>query len=82
MAAGVAAAASYIIGFVATKTYLTLEDFLHLEGVFVLFGVFSILGFVHLYAHLPETEGRSFDEIAAEFCDKKPEKTRESQAVT
>ncbi|BES99878.1 Sugar (and other) transporter [Nesidiocoris tenuis] len=73
LAAGVAAAASYIIGFFATKTYLELEGLLGLEGVFILFGAFSIAGFLFLYTFLPETEGRSFEQIAENFSKKKSE---------
>ncbi|KAF6197465.1 hypothetical protein GE061_020171 [Apolygus lucorum] len=70
LAAGVAAAASYLIGFLCTKWYLDVQNLLHLQGVYILFGCFSCLGFVFLYKFLPETEGRSFDEIAEHFNPK------------
>lgn len=63
VASGVAASASYIIGFIVTKTYLDLHDWLSLPGVFGVYGVLSILGCAYFYCFLPETEGKSLEEI-------------------
>lgn len=63
VASGVAAAFAYIIGFVITKTYLDLHNLVSLPGVFGLYGIISILGCVYFYYFIPETEGKSLEEV-------------------
>ncbi|KAG8307503.1 maltose permease [Homalodisca vitripennis] len=70
-ASGVAAAASYILGFVGTKTFLGLEMNLGLGGVFLLYGSLSFIGTVFLYFIMPETEGRSLEQIEQDYKTKK-----------
>lgn len=62
-ACGVAAAISYVFGFIATKTFLVLEECLSLAGVFFLYTGFNIVATVYFYFYLPETEGLSMEDI-------------------
>lgn len=71
LASGVAAAASYIVSFVATKTCLSLKTTLSLSGMFFVYGSISVIGFVVLYLYMPETEGRSLEEIEESYKSKK-----------
>lgn len=71
LASGVAAAATYVLGFVATKTFLVLEAGLTLGGVFLLYGILSFLGVAFLFRFMPETEGRSLEEIEQDYKTKK-----------
>uniref|UniRef100_A0A1B6CBK7 Major facilitator superfamily (MFS) profile domain-containing protein n=1 Tax=Clastoptera arizonana TaxID=38151 RepID=A0A1B6CBK7_9HEMI len=64
---GFCAAASYFIWFFITKTYLNLEDFLSLPGVFFLYSSIGIIGAVYFYLKLPETEGKTLHEIHLHF---------------
>lgn len=74
LASGVAAAMAYVLFFLATKTYLALEFSLELYGVFWLYGACSCVGFLFLYFVLPETEGKSLEEVEAFFTRRKPSK--------
>ncbi|KAJ9575355.1 hypothetical protein L9F63_025692 [Diploptera punctata] len=70
-AGGLAAAFMYIVAFVAAKTYLMTEHVFKLHGTYWFFGAVNILCFVYLYFQLPETEGKSLQEIEALFAGKK-----------
>jgi len=63
VASGVTAAASYIFGFVVTKTYLNFHDWLSLPGLFGLYGLCSLLGCAYFYYFIPETENKSLEDI-------------------
>jgi hypothetical protein len=68
VAGGIAAASNYIVSFVAAKTYLSTEHGLQLYGSFWFFGAINCLCFVFLYFLLPETEGKSLEEIERLFA--------------
>lgn len=69
-ACGVAAAISYVFGFIATKTFLILEESLSLAGVFFVYTGFNIVATVYLYFYLPETEGLSMEDIEESYRKK------------
>jgi hypothetical protein len=63
LASGIAAAGSYILAFLASKTFLSLKSALSLHGVFWLYGSLGFVGFFAIYWTFSETEGRSLEEI-------------------
>ncbi|XP_068085869.1 facilitated trehalose transporter Tret1-2 homolog [Anabrus simplex] len=63
LGSGVAAAMSYVLGFVASKSFLWLQLNLGRSGVFWLYGALSVLGVALLGWKMPETEGKSLAEI-------------------
>jgi predicted MFS family arabinose efflux permease len=67
----------YLVAFFASKTYLSTEKTLHLHGTFWLFGAINCLCFVYLYFQLPETEGKSLQEIERLFADKRRRNLRD-----
>lgn len=69
-ASGLAAAISYIMGFIASKTFLDLEMQFGLSGVFCLYGTITIVGILYVYFKLPETEGRSLEDIERYYDSK------------
>ncbi|KAJ9594186.1 hypothetical protein L9F63_014346, partial [Diploptera punctata] len=71
IAGGLAAASNYIIAFVATKTYLATAHSFQLFGTFWFYGAISIICFLYLYLELPETEGKTLQEIETLFAAKK-----------
>lgn len=71
LASGIAAAASYLISFFATKSYQSLKDWLTLQWTFGIYGVISVIGLVYLYFCMPETEGRPLEDIEREY-EKRP----------
>ncbi|PSN31571.1 hypothetical protein C0J52_20809 [Blattella germanica] len=68
---GMAAASYYVMIFLAINTYLTMEHNLQLYGTFWSYGAISVVGFVYLYFQLPETEGKTLEEIEQIFAAKK-----------
>ncbi|XP_047034896.1 facilitated trehalose transporter Tret1-like [Helicoverpa zea] len=67
IATALAAAASYIFFFFASKTNYNIEYAFHLSGTFGLYGIFGFIGTVYLYLFLPETEQKTLAEIEAYY---------------
>lgn len=67
VAAGLCAALSYLLMFILTKSYLTIEITLTLEYTMLLFGGIGLFGLVYLYFYLPETENKTLLEIEEYF---------------
>ncbi|CAG9793504.1 unnamed protein product [Diatraea saccharalis] len=65
VATSLAAAFSYIIFFLSSKTNYNIEANLHLSGTFALYSAFGLIGTVYLYFFLPETESKTLLEIEA-----------------
>lgn len=56
--------------FVVTKTFLDLQSCVELYGVFFIYGGLGMCGLVYLYCCLPETSGKTLDEIEKLFAVK------------
>jgi hypothetical protein len=67
LASGITAAACYVFLFLASKTYLDIENGLHLHGAFWFYSGVSFFGLVFLYFRLLETEGKTLEEIENHF---------------
>ncbi|CAH0596285.1 unnamed protein product [Chrysodeixis includens] len=67
IATAMAAAASYIIFFLAAKTNYNIEYAFHLSGTFALYGIIGFIGTLYLYLFLPETEQKTLAEIEAYY---------------
>lgn len=65
---GVTVTINYLVVFLATKTYPSLESLLDIHGALWLYFFFGALGFVFLYVFLPETENRTLEEIEFHFA--------------
>lgn len=63
IASGLVAALAYVQAFIFIKTFFTLHNLLTLPGIFALYGLFSVVGTLLLYIYLPETEGKTLEEI-------------------
>lgn len=66
-AQGIAAAGNYIITFIATKTFFNLEISIHLWGTYAVYTAFGLAGTLYLYLYLPESEGKTLQEIESFF---------------
>ncbi|XP_038207397.1 facilitated trehalose transporter Tret1-like [Zerene cesonia] len=62
-AQGVAAASNYVFMFLGSKTFINLEMGVSLWGAFATYAAFGFVGTIYLYFFLPETEGKSLQEI-------------------
>lgn len=69
IASGVAAAVNYIFGFISKKTYYNVETTLSLPGASLLYCFICGFGLIFTYIVLPETEGRTLEEIELHFSD-------------
>lgn len=78
-ATGIAAAASYILGFFAAKTFLDIQRLVNLSGVFFVNSGVAAAGFLFMYMYLPETEGRSLQDIETMYLKKKKITSAENQ---
>ncbi|KAI5749254.1 hypothetical protein M8J76_005927 [Diaphorina citri] len=66
VAAGLATCLAYIFGFFAVKTWPTLHLALG-NGIFFFYGLVAAIGTAHVLAYLPETKGKSLEEIIKGF---------------
>lgn len=64
---GAIVAFAYVLMFVTVKTFPGIIQSIGARGVFYLFSATSFVGTVFVFASLPETLGKSFDEIANSF---------------
>lgn len=71
MASGLTAAINYTMFFISIKTYYDLETSISLFGVICLYGVIGIFGTIFVYIFLPETEGKTLEEIEEHFSNNK-----------
>jgi len=62
-AMGVATCANWVANFIVTATFLNLIHFLGKSGTFWLFGVIGLLGLFFIWKKIPETKGKSLEEI-------------------
>ncbi|MCW2903834.1 MAG: bicyclomycin resistance protein TcaB [Streptosporangiaceae bacterium] len=62
-AAGFGTVTHWGLDFLISLTVLTTINLLTATGLFWLYGVFGILGFIYLYRRMPETKGRSLEDI-------------------
>lgn len=57
--------------FVSIKTYYDLEQCISLFGMICLYSVVGVIGTVFVYVFLPETEGKTLEEIEEHFSNNK-----------
>uniref|UniRef100_A0A8D8S3G4 Facilitated trehalose transporter Tret1 n=1 Tax=Cacopsylla melanoneura TaxID=428564 RepID=A0A8D8S3G4_9HEMI len=71
IASGLSAASGSLVLFTSTKTYMNLTSWFGLHGTLFIYTSISFLGFIYVYFCVPETEGRSLEEIMQFFADRK-----------
>ncbi len=70
-AAGVASAFHWIIAFIVTLTFLPAQQAFNTYCVFWFFAAICLVGMVTVYMFLPETRGKSLEEIQRHFQNRK-----------
>ncbi|KAL3282157.1 hypothetical protein HHI36_005352 [Cryptolaemus montrouzieri] len=70
IASGITATSYYIFGFVCNKVFLSMINTFTLPGTFWFYSSMSFIGFIVLYFILPETEGKTLQEITDHFAGK------------
>ena len=69
-AMSVAVAALWIACFILTYTFPLLNAQLGAAGTFWLYAAICVLGFLFIRAKLPETKGKTLEQIERDLCDK------------
>lgn len=69
MSSGITAACVHLMFFASTKTYYTVETTISLFGMLCFYTLVAIGGTLFMYNFLPETEGKTLEEIEAHFSD-------------
>jgi MFS family permease len=64
---GIATASNWVMNFIVAATFLTLQDAVGKPGAFWIYGGVAALGAVWLCISMPETSGRSLEQIEALF---------------
>lgn len=67
VASGLASCIGYAMGFLVNKTFFVTVDWLTLKGVIATYAIISIGGAILYYFTLPETEGRSLEDVQKHF---------------
>lgn len=70
LATGISAGLNYVFAFIATKTYLNVERDLGLSGAPWFYAAFALTGAIILYFILPETEGRTLEDIERHYSER------------
>lgn len=70
MAGSLCAAIFYVNAFLVSKTWINLQNLVELYGCFFLYGILAVVGIVHVFIYLPETEGKTLSEIEKDFARK------------
>ncbi|XP_013398228.1 solute carrier family 2, facilitated glucose transporter member 8 [Lingula anatina] len=70
-ATGIAVFVNWFFGFVCTKYFANLQDMLGDAGSFWFFGVFCVAGFLFSWKYVPETRGKSLEDIELYFVGSK-----------
>lgn len=83
IATSVAVAINYAFSGIANKTYLGLNEMIGLSGTFMLYAIVYFIGLVALYFMLPETEGKTLQEIEQHYSGihKLNEKQRKEKQI-
>ncbi len=66
-AMAVATVALWSASFILTYTFPLLNELMGASGTFWLYGIISVAGFMFMKKHLPETKGKSLEEIEQEI---------------
>ena len=66
-ASSLATLSNWLLAFVVTKTYSSLASGLTIQGTFWFYSGCSLLGFVFVFFVMPETKGKTLEEIEAMF---------------
>lgn len=75
LAGGITTCCAYLYSFAVLKTYPEMKDALGRQGVFLFYGVAALLGTVFLWLCLPETQGKSLEEVERMFSRKRERST-------
>ncbi|KDR07367.1 facilitated trehalose transporter Tret1-2 homolog [Zootermopsis nevadensis] len=68
IAGGVTTCCAYLFSFAVVKMYPEMKHALDRQGVFCFYGVMAVLGTVFVWFFLPETQGKTLEEVELFFA--------------
>lgn len=71
LAGGITSSCAYLFSFATVKVYPQMKHTMGSEGVFYFYGVAALLGTVFVWFCLPETQGKTLDEVKLLFTKKR-----------
>ncbi|XP_046344789.2 solute carrier family 2, facilitated glucose transporter member 8-like [Haliotis rufescens] len=69
-ASSIAILGNWLVAFVVTKEFMTMQTILGQDGTFYLFAMFCLMSVMFVWKYLPETKGKSLEEIEHYFHEK------------
>ncbi|XP_060809830.1 facilitated trehalose transporter Tret1 [Amyelois transitella] len=69
--AGLASAVGYVFGFLTNKMYINMVDRFAVWGTYGFYGIVGLTGCIAFYFILPETEGKTLNEIEDHYAGRK-----------
>ncbi|XP_050301956.1 facilitated trehalose transporter Tret1-like [Anthonomus grandis grandis] len=72
-ASGISSGSNFLFNFLIVKLYPTMVSNIGAHGVFYFYGTLGLIGTLFVFCFLPETRGKSLEEIQAFFVGKKTE---------
>ncbi|KAL1459350.1 hypothetical protein WDU94_011341 [Cyamophila willieti] len=81
IAAGLSGASGSLIIFISTKTYMNTVSWFGLHGTLIIYSLISFFGCIFIYFYVPETEGKSLEEIMQFFAGNKHRKHQTNQIL-
>ncbi|XP_026812036.1 facilitated trehalose transporter Tret1-like [Rhopalosiphum maidis] len=63
IASGLTAALAFLMTFILTKSFLEMQEWFTLPGLFIVYGSITLIGTLYLYACMPETENKTLQDI-------------------
>ena len=64
---GITTAVNWIANLIVSFSFLSLQNAVSPSGAFWLFGGIALVGWVYFYAALPETKGKSIEQVQQLF---------------
>lgn len=71
-ASGITTVIVWIVAFFVTKEFASMQSFMGSDGTFYFYGVCCIIGLGFVYKFVPETKGKSLEDIEMYFLNKSP----------
>ncbi|XP_058985056.1 facilitated trehalose transporter Tret1-2 homolog isoform X1 [Musca domestica] len=75
VAGSIAGTSNWVLAFIVTKTFVNLKEALGSGPTFWLFAGITVVGAIFVFVFVPETKGKSLNEIQQELEGKKPNQT-------
>ena len=77
VASSLSVTTNWLFAFMITKEFMSMQELLGKDGVFMFFGACSIIGSIFVYHYVPETKGKSLEDIELYFLSRSMNRGRD-----